>query len=240
MERKQHLVPKSGLSAGKHYPMLRKSHAMQELAAFMEDFFGKKRCKSHFPYQAYLFLAEMYEEKNKNPSEKDFHPLNYIRAAEFYQKAMLAGTDKKEKAVLVEKIKALYDLGSREQVFFHYREEAGSYFDNQVKSRAYRDLAVKAKDEDFKVYLLEKALEYVPDETAGAEDKYRDILGICDVLEDIYRRQRNRPAYERICARADEAALFLSRAEQFEKCEKEKAEVCPGPFSKSFSVQERI
>ena len=212
MEREQHLFSKSGLPEGEHYPMLRKSHAMQELAAFMEDFSGKKRCKSHFPYQAYLFLAEMYEEKNKNPSEKDFHPLNYIRAAEFYQKAMLAGTDKKEKAVLAEKIKTLYDLGSRD------------YFDNQVKSRAYRDLAVKAKDGDFKVYLLEKALEYVPDETAGAEDKYRDILGICDVLEDIYRRQGNRPAYERICARADEAALFLSRTEQFEKCKKEKAE----------------
>lgn len=224
MEREQYLFSKSGLPEGEHYPMLRKSHAMQELAAFMEDFSGKKRCKSHFPYQAYLFLAEMYEEKNKNPSEKDFHPLNYIRAAEFYQKAMLAGTDKKEKAVLAEKIKTLYDLGSREQVFFHYREEAVSYFDNQVKSRAYRDLAVKAKDGDFKVYLLEKALEYVPDETAGAEDKYRDILGICDVLEDIYRRQGNRPAYERICARADEAALFLSRTEQFEKCKKEKAE----------------
>ena len=227
MERKQHLVSKSGLSADKYYPLLRKSHAMQELAAFMEDFSGETVKKVPFclPYQAYLFLAEMYEEKNKNSLEKDFSPLNYTRAIEFYQKAILTGADEQEKAGLAEKIKVLGDLSQTEKVFFHYREEAGRYFDNQIKSRAYRDLAVDVKDEDFKVYLLEKALEYVPDEGCGQEDKYCDVLGICDVLADIYQRQGNRPAYERICAKADEAALFLSRAVQFEMRKKEKAEV---------------
>ena len=224
MEREQYWVLKSGLAANKHHPVLRKSYAMQELAAFMGDFSGKK---SYFRplYRAYLFLAKMYEERNENSLEKDFSPLNYTRAIEFYQKAILTGATKKEKAALAEKIKLLCDLGSRKQVFFHYREEAVRYFDNQEKSRVYRDLAVSVKDEDFQVYLLEKALEYVPDEGCGQEDKYCDVLGICDVLADIYQRQGNRPAYERICAKADEAALFLSRAVQFEMRKKEKAEV---------------
>lgn len=165
--------------------------------------------KNQLLFWSYISMAKAHISQNEPNSGYKFSQKNYTVAMRYFEEALLLAVGNSSKIEVLHQIAELYSKLGREADYFKIKDEEISYLDDSLKRKAYFELEEKVEDENHKIALMEKALDFVALEDVAFLTKCNNVLVIGDYLEGIYRNREDMDNFERILKILDKTTTLM-------------------------------